>query len=61
LITSKIADCILEGKQGQAYENPADEKANWKEHEAQLASVGVSTSEYADAPSASGQDEEAAQ
>ena len=32
-----------------------------KEHEAQLASVGVSTSEYADAPSASGQDEEAAQ
>lgn len=59
LITSKIADCILEGKQGQAYENPADEKANWKEHEAQLASVGVSTSEYADAPSASGEEEAA--
>jgi len=49
LITSKIADSILEGKQGQAYVDPQEEKTAWKEHEGQgeakleMASVGAGT------------------
>ncbi|MDX1986253.1 MAG: 30S ribosomal protein S2 [Candidatus Obscuribacter sp.] len=57
LITSKIADSILEGKQGQAYAGPAEEKAAWKEPEPQMASVGAAAPEYADAPDAFGEDE----
>ncbi len=56
LITSKIADSILEGKQGQAYSSPAEEKA-WKEPEPQMASVGAAAGEHADAPDAFGDEE----
>lgn len=56
LITSKIADSILEGKQGQAYAaGSAEEKAAWKGPEQQLAPVGAG--EYPDAPDAFGDDE----
>src|SRR5207244_2633107 len=49
LITSKIADSILEGKQGQAYVNPEEEKSAWKEGKGEeapqmeMASVGAVT------------------
>jgi small subunit ribosomal protein S2 len=41
LIVGKIADSILEGKQGQAYVEPLEEKAAWKEHEPQMAAAAV--------------------
>ena len=43
LITSKIADSILEGKQGQAYVEPLDEKNSWKEGAAQHSSQAEAT------------------
>jgi small subunit ribosomal protein S2 len=64
LITSKIADSILEGKQGQAYVDPLEEKKEWKEHEAnkelepvlepqmEMASVGAITVAAEEAPEA---------
>ncbi len=60
LITSKIADSILEGKQGQAYVDPLEEKKEWKEHEAakelepqmEMAAVGAITVASEEAPEA---------
>jgi len=66
LIVGKIADSILEGKQGAGHVEPLKENADWKEHgaqpaaegaeqngaEPQMASVGASSLEKSETPEA---------